>query len=215
MKNIALQMKIKKELKEFREFKKTYKFEYKSLRQQENGAIFCGDDCIKENDEAQLLGETENILNVGYGIHNAMSKLLSNLFPYQFYFRGLKLASIESFFQGIKFKNKKAQKLVFDYSGMPSNHIKMASDFDWQETQTIFFQGKAYNRDSFEYDQLIDELYISLLQNPLYRNAIKKVGKKQIIHSIGKEEKSETVFTRFEFEFMLNCLKDFLLTKDK
>ncbi len=56
MKNIALQMKIKKELKEFREFKKTYKFEYKSLRQQENGAIFCGDDCIKESDEAQLLG---------------------------------------------------------------------------------------------------------------------------------------------------------------
>ena len=35
-----------------------------------------------------------------------------------------KLKSIESFFQGIKFKNKEMQDLVFNYSALPSNNIK-------------------------------------------------------------------------------------------
>lgn len=31
-----------------------------------------------------------------------------------------------------------------------------------------------------------------------------------IIHAIGNDDINETVFTRYEFEFMLNCLHDFL-----
>ena len=31
-----------------------------------------------------------------------------------------------------------------------------------------------------------------------------------IIHTMGKKEKSETTFTRYEFEKQLNCLKEFL-----
>ena len=64
-------------------------------------------------------------------------------------------------------------------------------------------------RDSKEYDSLVDELYISAIQNPFYRNAIKKCPL-PIIHAIGEETKEETVFTRYEFERMLNCLHDFL-----
>lgn len=44
---------------------------------------------------------------------------------------------------------------------------------------------------------------------PLYRNVLKKCDK-PIIHSLGNENEQETVFTRYEFEKQLNCLKDFL-----
>ncbi len=37
---------------------------------------------------------------------------------------------------------------------------------------------------------------------------------KPIIHSIGKISKNETVFTRYEFEYMLNCLVAFLKESD-
>ena len=68
--------------------------------------------------------------------------------------------------------------------------------------------------DGEEYDNLVDELYISAIQNPLYRNVLKNVSK-PIIHSIGKTEKKDTVFTRYEFEFMLNCLVAFLKSEDR
>ncbi len=47
---------------------------------------------------------------------------------------------------------------------------------------------------------------------PLINEKGKEVGEcdKWIIHTMGTREKSETVFTRYEFEKELNCLKDFL-----
>ena len=65
---------------------------------------------------------------------------------------------------------------------------------------------------SKEYDLLIAELYISAIQNPIYRAALGNCDK-DIIHSIGENKKSETTFTRYEFEFLLNCLKDFIQSK--
>ncbi len=73
----------------------------------------------------------------------------------------------------------------------------------------MYWQGKEIKRDSDEYDNLVDELYISAIQNPLYRNVLKNINK-PIIHSIGEVDKKKTVFTRYEFEFMLNCLVEFL-----
>lgn len=73
----------------------------------------------------------------------------------------------------------------------------------------MYWQGKEIKRDSDEYDNIVDELYISAIQNPLYRNVLKNINK-PIIHSIGEVDKKKTVFTRYEFEFMLNCLVEFL-----
>ena len=115
----------------------------------------------------------------------------------------------KKFFQGIKIKDKDTQNYIFKYSGLDSNNIKVASDFNWKETGIVYWQGKAIKRDSEEYDGLVDELYISAIQNPLYRNVLKNVNK-SIIHSIGETNKEETVFTRYEFEYMLNCLVAFL-----
>lgn len=44
---------------------------------------------------------------------------------------------------------------------------------------------KPIKRESKEYELLIDELYISAVQNPLYRNILLNCNK-TIIHSIGE-----------------------------
>ena len=54
-----------------------------------------------------------------------------------------------------------------------SNYVKVNSAYDWKETGIIYWQGKEIDRYSKEYDDLIDELYICAIQNPLYRNLLK------------------------------------------
>jgi len=202
-----MKKRIKKELQEYKKFKQNYNFEMKEVIEKD-GVKFCeGISLI--NEEGKKEGETEKWINVGYKHKGSFAKVLSNLFPYEFKFKGKKMGSIEGFFQGIKFKDMNMQNLVIKYSGLDSNNIKVASDCNWKETGILYWQGNPINRFSKEYDDMIDELYISAIQNPLYRNVLKKCDK-YILHEIGEIEKTETVFTRYEFEKQLNCLKDFL-----
>ena len=101
------------------------------------------------------------------------------------------------------------QNYLLEYSGLDSNRIKVATSYDWKETGILYWQGEEINRFSTEYDDIVDELYICAIQNPLYKGVLTNC-KKDIIHSIGGTKKEETVFTRYEFEKQLNCLKDFL-----
>ncbi len=203
---------VKKELKEFLDYKKNYKFVLKELTEKDN-CIYCEDELLQDND-GNKISETEKWVDVGYRNRGDFPQMLSNLFPYNFKFRGKKLNSIENFFQGIKFKDKKVQNYVFAYYGTQAVHIKAASSYNWKETGEIYWQGKPIKRESKEYELLIDELYISAVQNPLYRNILLNCNK-TIIHSIGENNKKETTFTRYEFEFELNCLKDFIQKKYK
>jgi len=202
---------ISKELQEFKEFKKNYKFEQKEI-EEIDGIKYCDGISLIDEDGDEL-GDCEKWINVGYKLKGPHAKVLSNLFPYKFEFRGKQLSSIESFFQGAKFKDVEMQNYVLEYSGLDSNRIKVASDYNWRITGELYWQGKPVNRFSEEYDDLLDELYISAIQNPLYRNVLKKCDR-YILHAMGETEKTETVFTRYEFEKQLNCLKDFLKGRD-
>ena len=102
------------------------------------------------------------------------------------------------------------QRLVFEYSGFNANRIRACADYDWQVEQTIYFQGRPMKRDSEEYIKFVEEMYISLLQNPLFVQALKKAKGKYIIHSLGVEDKTKTLLSRYEFERELNCLKDYV-----
>lgn len=203
-------MKVLDELKEFKKFKENYQFELREIEEIE-GKEYC-DGIALINEVGENIGECEKWINVGYKNKDSYAKVLSNLFPYEFEFRGKKLKSIESFFQGIKFQDKNMQNFVFSYSGLDSNRVKACSGYDWKATGKLYWQGQEIDRYSEDYDKLVDEMYISAIQNPLYRNALKNCNV-YIMHSMGGKEKNETVFTRYEFEKQLNCLKDFLKNK--
>ena len=204
-------MNFKKELEEFKKFKKNYQFKQLKVTTKEEN-MYCEGELIK--DKNGYIGESTKWINVGYSLRGTFPKLLSNLFPYKFKFKGFKLSSIESFFQGIKFPDKKMQKKLFKYSGKEALVLQETTDYNWKETGIVYFNGQKIKRDSQEYDNIIDELYISAIQNEFYRNAIKNC-KLPIVHVMGEINKSNTVFTRYEFEFMLNCLHDFLNSKSK
>ena len=205
-----MKMKIKKELKAFKQFKENFKFEMKEIVEKDN-SLYCDGVLLKDENE-NYCGDSEKWINVGYKFHGSYAQMLSNLFPYKIKFRGKKLSSLECFFQGIKFKDKKTQNYIFTYFGIQAVHIKTATNYDWKETGIIYWQGKAIDRFSKEYNNLIDELYICAIQNPLYRGVLLNC-EKPIIHAIGEIEKVTTTFTRYEFEFELNCLKAFLQSK--
>lgn len=202
-----MQKNIQTELLLFQEFKKNYHFVQKEI-ENVNGKAYC-DSFPLEDEENNLVPFSESWINVGYMLKNSLSKALSNLFPYEFDFRGQHLHSLESFFQGIKFPDAKVQRYVFPYYGVNAYHIQATSDYDWKKTGYLYWQGEKINRYDTAYDNLVDEVYISALQNPLYRQALKKADR-YILHSIGKENKSDSVFTRYEFEKQLNCLVAFL-----
>lgn len=213
MKNLFLNLKIKKELSEFKAFKQNYVFKPLELTKNADGSVFANGVCIRDGEDGDWVGETDDFINVGYKIHGAKSKVLSNLFPYKFYFKGYKLSAIEPVFQAFKFKDKTLQKHLFSYSGLNSNNIKACSDYDWKKTGELYFLGKKMNRFGKDYEDFIDELYISAIQNPLFKSALKNIGSKYILHAMGEPNKENTSFTREEFERELNCLKDFVIFK--
>lgn len=199
--------KLKNELISFREFYNKFNFQQIQLEKKEDKVFYKGKELVDEN--GKVLGETEDFINVGYKNKGSIQKALSNLFPYEFIFKNKKVSSIESVFQGIKFPCKKEQNLVLKYSGLNANNIKIATNYDWKKTGMIYWQGQAIDRYSSDYQDFVIELYISAIQNPLYRSVLKNVDK-YILHSIGEENESNTVFTRYEFEKMLNALVLFL-----
>jgi len=204
--------KIKTELKAFQKFKKNFLFEQKKIEEIE-GNFYCEGLPLYDT-EKRLIGECEKWINISFHNKDSLSKILSNLYPYQFEFRGFILQSLESFFQGAKFKDKNVQKLVFAYSGVQAYHLKAASDYRWQETGLLYWQGSPFRRDSTEYTDIVDELYISAAQNPLYRQALKNAADRPLIHSIGETDQNKTVLTRFEYEAEINALAAFLKTFD-
>ena len=203
--------KVNEDLCKYLKFKKNFVFNPLDIIDK-GGVLYC-DGLPITDEEGKYIPECDKWLNVGYNIKGSLSKLLSNLYHYEFDFRNLHLCSIESFFQGIKFKDPSIQQAIFRYSGTDAYHIQAASSYNWKETGYVYWQGEAVKRDSEQYDLLVDEVYISALQNPLYRQALKNVTK-SIIHSMGKTSKSETVFTRYEFERELNSLSSFLKQND-
>lgn len=199
-----------KKFLDYTNFRKNYKLNYQELEERDGCIYFEGE--LVANAEKQV-AEGEKFLNVGYKLDGSVSKVLSNLFPMSFWFRGKKVASLEGVLQGIKYKDKKTQNLVLKYSGMDAHHTRGCNEIDyWANDGIVYWQGKPINRHGEEYQLFIDELYFSVIKNPLYRRALLSSGDKYLLHHVGKNYPSETVLTRREFELRLNSLRDYIKT---
>ena len=195
------------ELKEYKQFKKNFEYVMPDITQKD-GRLYCMDLPI-HNEKGTFIGACEKWIDIGYKINCSLSKLLSNLYPYEFDFKGFRLKSIESCFQALKFPDSEIQKLVFNYWGVNAYHLQGASSYNWKESGMLYWQGQQMDRNSKEYEDFVDELYISAIQNPFYRQSLKNADR-LLIHSIGKLSKTETVLTRYEYEQQINCLSCFL-----
>ncbi len=123
---------------------------------------------------------------------------LSNFAPHPFVFRGIECNSMEGLLQAVKFKNPEMAKFTCTLVGRKAKAHGRGKN--WQEKQTLWWNGEAIKRDSDEYQELLDEAFNAMFdQNEKAKKALLASGSAVLKHSIGRTKQSETVLTKKEF----------------
>lgn len=123
---------------------------------------------------------------------------LSNFAGHRFTIDDVECYSMEGFLQSLKFKEADMQKEVCKLIGKAAKF--KGKPKKWYRTQTLYWQGVEYKRDSLEYQLLLDKAFQAMYdQDESFRNALKASGKATLTHSMGKNKQSETVLTNSEF----------------
>ena len=125
------------------------------------------------------------------------SAALSNFTPHPFIIDGVECASMEGFLQSLKFKEPDMQIEVCKLVGKAAKF--KGKKKKWWRTQTLYWQGQEFKRDSQEYQDLLDRAFDALAQNTGFQKALLATGKATLTHSIGKSKEQETVLTKQEF----------------
>lgn len=141
------------------------------------------------------------------------SSSLSNFAPHAFVLDDVQCASMEGFLQSLKFSNPDMQVEVCKLVGITAK--RRGSKKNWKTTQTLYWRGKPYKRDSEDYQKLLDRAYHALSQNASFQRALLATGSSSLTHSIGKNKINETVLTVQEFTSRLYKLRNELQQKQK
>ena len=134
------------------------------------------------------------------------SAALSNFAPHPFVFDGVECNSMEGLLQSFKFSNPEMQREVCKLVGKQAKF--KGKKKKWFKTQTLFWQGEEFKRDSEEYQALLDRAFDALSTNEGFKRALLATGHSTLTHSIGKTKQSETVLTRTEFCSRLTAIRE-------
>lgn len=110
-----------------------------------------------------------------------------------------------------KFESEDMQKEVCKLVGYMAK--KKGSKKNWKTSQTLYWRGKSYKRDSQEYQDLLTKAFDRLSTNKSFATAILSTGNSTLDHSIGNSDPSDTVLTRREFCRQLTRVRDKLKSK--
>lgn len=113
---------------------------------------------------------------------------------------------MEGFLQSLKFKEPDMQIEVCKLIGKAAKF--KGKKKKWWRTQTLYWQGQEFKRNSQEYQDLLDRAFDALAQNTGFQKALLATGKATLTHSIGKSKKQETVLTKQEFCSRLTKIRD-------
>ena len=94
---------------------------------------------------------------------------------------------MEGFLQSLKFQNQDMQREVCKLVGKQAKF--KGKKKKWYRTQTLYWQGKEYKRDSKEYQELLDRAFDALSNNDEFRRALLATKNSTLEHSIGKKKK--------------------------
>lgn len=137
------------------------------------------------------------------------SNALSNFAPHPFVFDGVECNSFEGFLQSLKFKNFDMQKEVCKLVGLKAKF--KGKKKKWFTDQKLYWNEVTYDRDSKEYQDLLDRAFDALAENTSFQKALIASGKSVLTHEIGKSKENETVLTKREFISRLNKIRERLL----
>ena len=131
---------------------------------------------------------------------------LSNFAPHSFIFDGVECNSMEGLLQSFKFSNPEMQKEVCKLIGKQAKF--KGKKKKWFKTQTLYWQGREFKRDSDEYQELLDRAFDALSMNDSFRKALLATNNATLTHSAGKTKQSETILTKSEFCSRLIKIRD-------
>jgi predicted NAD-dependent protein-ADP-ribosyltransferase YbiA (DUF1768 family) len=148
----------------------------------------------------------ENTIDI-YSKGEYPSNVLSNFYPNEFTFDGVKCGSMEGFLQSLKYRSIKQQQKICLLSGKEAKK-KGKYKFLWKLTGNIHWQGRKIKRTSQEYKTLIKSAYKALSENQEFSDAIKATENKTLVHSIGSHDERKTILTEKEFINMLYYIRE-------
>lgn len=150
-------------------------------------------------------------MNQVIDIHYRMDypcNVLSNLNDNAFTFREIRFKSMEALLLGLVASDVNTQNQIFAMEGLQAKRfIKNVRS----TKNVLYWQGKAFNRHSDYYQELLLEAYLSMaLQNSEFRSALYISKGYELDHSIGKDDPETTILTRKEFLDILNYIRGLL-----
>lgn len=140
------------------------------------------------------------------------ANVLSNLHDNAFCYDGVECGSMEGFLQSLKQKDAEKQRQVCSMAGKEAKRMTYA---DWQLNQTVWWKGRAINRQSEAFLDLIKEAYMAMFeQNECFRTALMSTRHKVLYHSQGEQNSRRTILTEEEFCGILTALRENNILKD-
>lgn len=119
---------------------------------------------------------------------------------------------MEGFIQSLKFPDPAEQVELCALIGLTAKQRGSHGDVRWRAAQTLWWQGVSYARQSLAYQQLIDRAYEAMLvQAPTFAWALIASGNRELIHTIGKHDPTQTTHTEAELCERLTVLRRRLL----
>ncbi len=148
------------------------------------------------------------ILDIAY--KSVESSVLSNLFPNRFTIsKTYDCASMEGFLRSLTIKSD--TDAIIELCGLSGiNAYKVRSVLpDWRQTQTLYFNGESLRRGTIKQKNIITMAYDALFeQSSVFRMALRKYKDKIFMHSIGCDDRTQTLLTTDEYLYQLNRLKE-------
>ena len=137
------------------------------------------------------------------------SNVLSNFYPHKFVFDGVECASMEGLLQAFKaYRPDEAARLC---SLVGYEAKKAGRHINWQSTQTLWWKGVAYRRESEGYRRLCVTSYTAMMaQCPEWCKALLATGDADLLHSMGRVDPKQTILTAEEFCSLLTGLRGVL-----
>ncbi|AHY25386.1 hypothetical protein PS2_140 [Serratia phage PS2] len=134
------------------------------------------------------------------------SSSLSNFAPHAFQIDGIECSSMEGFLQSLKFSSPEMAEHVCTLVGKAAKF--KGKKKRWWSTQTLYWKGMPFHRESEFYQDLLTRAYDALNENTKFRAALAATRNATLTHSMGKNKESETVLTEREFIRQLNRLRE-------
>ena len=120
---------------------------------------------------------------------------------------GVYIASMEGFLQALKEPARDKQYVICRLVGLQAKQA--GAKKHWQFKQKLYWQGKAYDRASPEYRDLVFNAYMEMMyQSTTFKQALCDSLEEPFTHSIGSDDPTETVLTAAEFCKMLTKVRE-------